>query len=81
MPIVYGELRRIAEGHLRHERSGYTLQPTALVNEAWLRLIRQDEPSFENRQRFFALAAQMMRQILVEYARRVHAEFRPSGAQ
>jgi len=79
MPIVYGELRRIAEGYLRHERSGHTLQPTALVNEAWLRLIRQDQPSFENRRRFFALAAQIMRRILVDYARGVRAGKRGGG--
>src|SRR5215471_11668137 len=69
MPVVYAELRQIAEGYLRRERSGHTLQPTALVNEAWLRLVRQDQPSFENRKRFFALAAQVMRHILVDYAR------------
>jgi RNA polymerase sigma-70 factor (ECF subfamily) len=68
-PIVHSELRQIAEGYLRRERSGHTLQPTALVNEAWLRLVRQDQPSFENRRRFFALAAQVMRHILVDYAR------------
>src|SRR5215831_11124552 len=68
-PIVHSELRQIAEGYLRRERSGHTLQPTALVNEAWLRLVRQDQPSFENRKRFFALAAQVMRHILVDYAR------------
>ena len=79
MPIVYAELRKIAEGYLRRERSGHTLQPTALVNEAWLRLIRQDQPNFENRKRFFALSAQMMRQILVDYARGVKAGRRGGG--
>ena len=68
-PIVHSELRQIADGYLRRERSGHTLQPTALVNEAWLRLVRQEQPSFENRKRFFALAAQMMRHVLVDYAR------------
>jgi RNA polymerase sigma factor (TIGR02999 family) len=68
-PIVHTELRQIADGYLRRERNGHTLQPTALVNEAWLRLVRQDQPHFESRKRFYALAAQMMRHILVDYAR------------
>lgn len=68
-PIVQCELRQIADGYLRRERSGHTLQPTALVNEAWLRLVRQDQPNFENRKRFFALAARVMRHVLVDYAR------------
>jgi len=71
--MVDAELRRIADRYLQRERSGHTLQPTALVNEAWLRLVRQDRPNFENRQRFFALAAQMMRHVLVDYARRAGA--------
>jgi RNA polymerase sigma factor (TIGR02999 family) len=68
-PMVDSELRQIAEGYLRRERNGHTLQPTALVNEAWLRLVRQSQPSFESRKRFYALAAQVMRHILVDYAR------------
>jgi RNA polymerase sigma factor (TIGR02999 family) len=68
-PIVHSELRQIADGYLRRERNGHTLQPTALVNEAWLRLVRQDQHNFENRKRFFALAAQVMRHVLVDYAR------------
>ena len=79
MPIVYAELRNIAGGYLRQQRSGHTLQPTALVNEAWLRLVRQEHPSFENRKRFFGLAAQMMRQILVDYARGACADKRGGG--
>jgi len=72
-PLVYTELRRIADGCLRQERGGHTLQPTALVNEAWLRLAKNDHPDFENRKRFFALAAKMMRNILVDYARSARA--------
>ena len=79
MSIVYAELRKIADGYLRHERSGHTLQPTALVHEAWLRLVKQDELSFANRKQFFALAAQIMRRILVDHARGVQAEKRGGG--
>src|SRR5262249_15893174 len=61
---VYSELRKIADAYLRREHTGHTLQPTALVHEAWMRLVRQDHASFENRKQFFALAAQIMRQIL-----------------
>lgn len=78
--IVYAELHKIAGGYLRRERNDHTLQPTALVNEAWLRLARQDQSSFENRRQFFALAAQIMRQILVDHARSLHAEKRGGGA-
>ena len=79
MSIVYAELRKIADGYLRRERSGHTLQPTALVHEAWLRLVKQDESSFANRKQFFALAAQIMRRILVDHARSVQAEKRGGG--
>src|SRR5262245_59618854 len=79
MPVVYAELRRIAEAYLRRERTGHTLQPTALVHEAWLRLVRQDQPAFDHRRQFYALAAQMMRRILVSHARAVNAEKRGSG--
>ena len=79
MPVVYAELRKIADAFLRRERSGHTLQPTALVHEAWLRLVRQDQPSFDHRKQFYALAAQMMRRILVDHARTVNAEKRGGG--
>jgi RNA polymerase sigma-70 factor, ECF subfamily len=79
MPVVYSELRKIADAFLRRERSGHTLQPTALVHEAWLRLVRQDQPSFDHRKQFYALAAQMMRRILVDHARTVNAEKRGGG--
>ena len=80
MPIVYGELRKIADAYLRRERSGHTLQPTALVHEAWLRLMKQEQPSFDHRKQFYALAAQMMRRILVDHARAVNAGKRGGGA-
>ena len=81
MPIVYTELRKIADGYLRRERSGHTLQPTALVNEAWLRLVRQDALQFGHRKQFYALAAQAMRRILVDHARAANADKRGGGAE
>jgi len=73
MPLVEAELRRLAGGYLRNERRGHTLQTTALVNEAYLRLIDQKGVSWQNRAHFFGIAAQMMRRILVDYARRRRA--------
>ncbi len=73
MPLVYEELHKLADIYLKRERSGHMLQPTALVNEAWMKLVRQDEASYQNRHRFYAMAAQIMRQILVDHARRVRA--------
>ncbi len=67
--VVYQELRRRAAAHLRRERAGHTLQPTALVNEAYLRLVRQDRAAWQNRAQFFGVASQMMRRILVDRAR------------
>ncbi len=69
MPLVYAELRRIANHYLRAERSDHTLQSTALVHEAYMRLTQQDLPQWQNRAHFFAVAAQLMRQILVDHAR------------
>jgi RNA polymerase sigma factor (TIGR02999 family) len=69
MERVQGELRRLAAGYLRHERGGRTLQPTAVVNEAYIRLLPQRGVSWENRAHFFGLAANMMRRILVDYAK------------
>src|SRR5690349_3972471 len=69
MPIVYGELRAIAARYLRRERQDHTLQPTALVNEAYLRLIDQKQVEWQNRAHFMGVAAQMMRRILVDHAR------------
>jgi RNA polymerase sigma factor (TIGR02999 family) len=69
MPLVYEELRRLAHHYLRQERADHTLQSTALVHEAYLRLAGQNPPQWQNRAHFFGIAAHVMRQILVEYAR------------
>lgn len=69
IPIVYGELRAVAARYLRRERQGHTLQPTALVNEAYLRLIDQKHVNWQNRAHFVGVAAQMMRRILVDHAK------------
>ena len=79
VPLVYDELRRVAHRYLRHERPDHTLQSTALVHEAYLRLQKQGAKEFENRAHFFAISAQLMRQILVEHARRRHAAKRAGG--
>jgi RNA polymerase sigma factor (TIGR02999 family) len=79
VPIVYNELQRLAHYHLRRERDGHTLQTTALVHEVYLRLCSQDEPQWENRAHFFAVAARMMRHILVDYSRR-HGATKRGGA-
>jgi RNA polymerase sigma factor (TIGR02999 family) len=76
MPLVYGELRRLAGSYLRSERPDHTLQPTALVHEAYLRLIDQRNVAWKNRAHFFGIAAQMMRRILVDHARRRQASKR-----
>jgi RNA polymerase sigma factor (TIGR02999 family) len=78
--VVYAELRRQAQLALRHENEGHTLQPTALVHEAWLRLGRQDEARWESRTQFFAVAAQMMRRVLVDHERTRRASKRGGGA-
>lgn len=71
--LVYAELRRQAQLALRHEKDGHTLQPTALVHEAWLRLGDQHDARWESRTQFFAIAAQMMRRVLLDHARARHA--------
>jgi RNA polymerase sigma-70 factor, ECF subfamily len=68
VPLVYAELRRLAASYLRSERVGHTLQPTALVHEAFLKLVQQ-ETHWQNRTHFFAMAANLMRRILIDYAR------------
>ena len=80
VPVVYRELRRRAGAYLRRERSDHTLQPTALVHEAYLRLTAQDRVAWQNRAHFFAIAAQMMRRVLIDHAREHLAAKRP-GAQ
>jgi len=79
VPLVYRELRRRASAYLRRERPDHTLQPTALVHEAYIRLIQQRRVSWVNRAQFFALAAQLMRRILVDHARQRQAAKRPGG--
>jgi RNA polymerase sigma factor (TIGR02999 family) len=79
MPLVYSELRRLAGSYLRHERDGHTLQPTALVHEAYFRLIGDHQPEFQNRAHFLGVAAQAMRQILVDHARARNAGKRGGG--
>jgi len=69
MPLVYGELRRMARRYMRQQPTGHTLQTTALIHEAYLRLIGQEEKQWKNRAHFFGVAAQAMRHILVDYAR------------
>ena len=80
-PIVYNELRRLAGSYLRRERPGHTLQPTALVNEAYMRLAGQDHQNWESRTQFFGVAAQLMRMILVDHVRRKLAGKRGGGAR
>jgi RNA polymerase sigma factor (TIGR02999 family) len=78
-PLVYEQLHRVAHYHLSGQRSGHTLQTTALVNEAYLRLADQTNPRWQNRAHFFAVAARAMRQILVSYARSQQAQKRGGG--
>lgn len=81
MPLVYEELRRMAARSLRKERQGHTLQTTALIHEAYLKLIDQRDAKWQNRAHFFAIAAQAMRRILVDHARERHREKRGGGAE
>ena len=80
MPLVYDELRRLAGGYLRRERADHTLQPTALVNEAYLLLVDQNHAKWQNRAQFIGVGAQMMRRILVDHAR-AHQAVKRGGAQ
>src|SRR5579862_4295298 len=72
-PLVYAELRRLAASYLRREQPGHTLQPTALVHEAYLRLVDASLPDFQSRTHFYGVAAHLMRQILVDHAREQNA--------
>jgi RNA polymerase sigma factor (TIGR02999 family) len=81
MPLVYEELRRMANHYLRNERPGHTLQTAALVNEAYLRLIDHENIAWQNRAHFFGVAAQAMRRILVDYARSRHRLKRAGAAR
>jgi RNA polymerase sigma factor (TIGR02999 family) len=80
MPLVYDELRRLAHQHMRREKPGHTLQTSALVNEAYVRLVDQSEIQWEGRAHFFGIAARLMRQILVDRARRRNFAKRGGGA-
>ena len=81
VPLVHGELLRLARRHMGHERQGHTLQATALVNEAYLRLIDVQQVHSQNRAHFFAMSARLMRRILVDFARSRHYQKRGGGAQ
>jgi RNA polymerase sigma factor (TIGR02999 family) len=81
LPLVYDELRRLAAQKMVHEAAGHTLQPTALVHEAWLRLGGSEAPVFQNRAHFFGAAAEAMRRILIEHARRRLAAKRGAGVE
>jgi len=81
MPLVYEELRRLARGFMGKERNNHTLQTSALINEAYLKLVDQDETNWQNRAHFFAVSAQIMRHILVDHARSYGYEKRGAGAQ
>ena len=81
LPLVYSELRRIAARQLKNERPGHTLQPTALVHEAYLRLADQRHVDWQNQAHFFGVAAQIMRRVLVDHARRRAAVKRGDGAE
>jgi RNA polymerase sigma-70 factor (ECF subfamily) len=81
MPLVYDELRRLAKRHMARERPEHTLQTSALINEAYLRLVDQKEVHWQNRAHFFAVAAQVMRHILIDHARSYYYTKRGAGAQ
>jgi RNA polymerase sigma factor (TIGR02999 family) len=81
LPLVYAELRRVAARQLRNERADHTLQPTALVHEAYIRLVGQRQVDWDNRAHFFGVAAQVMRRILVDNARRRAASKRGEGVR
>src|SRR6185436_4697070 len=81
LPLVYAELRRVAARQLRNERADHTLQPTALVHEVYIRLVDQRHVDWQNRAHFFGVAAQVMRRILVDHARRHDASKRGEGVR
>jgi RNA polymerase sigma factor (TIGR02999 family) len=81
LPLVHAELRRLAGRHMRHERAGHTLQASALVNEAYLRLIEVKQVHWQNRTHFFAMASRLMRRILVDAARAKGSQKRNAGGQ
>jgi RNA polymerase sigma-70 factor (ECF subfamily) len=80
IPLVYDQLRRLADGYMRRERTGHTLQTTALVHEAYLKLLGQHSVDWQNRAHFFGIAAQVMRRVLIDHARG-HARDKRGGGQ
>jgi RNA polymerase sigma factor (TIGR02999 family) len=80
VPLVYPELKRLARNYMRNENPGHTLQPTALVHQAYMRLVKQDQPDFRSRAHFLGVAAHIMRQILIDHARIRDAEKRGGRA-
>lgn len=80
VPLVYSELQRLADHYIRNERPGHTLQPTALVHEAYARLLKQENPDYRSRAHFLGTAAHVMRQILIDHARRRNTGKRGDGA-
>jgi RNA polymerase sigma factor (TIGR02999 family) len=81
LPLVYAELRKLAAYKMAHNAAGHTLQPTALVHEVWMRLVGSENPTFENRAHFFAAAAEAMRHLLIDNARRKLARRHGGGLQ
>ena len=81
IPLVYTELRRLADSYMRRERSAHTLQPTALIHDAYLRLVQQNQPEWQSRSHFFRFAAHLMRQVLVDHARSAKAAKRGGQLQ
>jgi len=81
IPLIYPELRRLARAYMGRENSGHTLQTSALINEAYLRLVNQQDVKWKDRAHFFAVAAQVMRHILVDHARRYRSNKRGAGAE
>ncbi|MGE0887460.1 MAG: sigma-70 family RNA polymerase sigma factor [Blastocatellales bacterium] len=79
LPLVYSELRRLAQSYLRRQKNDFILQPTVLVHEAYMKLVYQEQTSWQNRAQFYGLAAKIMRDLLVDHARRVRAEKRGGG--
>jgi len=79
VPLIYPELKKLARSYMRNERPGHTLQPTALVHEVYARLLKQDQPDYRSRAHFMGVAAQVMRQILIDHARTHQAEKRGGG--
>ncbi len=80
MALLYPELQRLARGYMRNERTGHTLQPTALVHEAYARLVQQNQPDYNSRAHFMGVAAHIMRQILIDHARASHSQKRGGNA-